>query len=63
MKGENQMTKQEVKELIIELEHKEANKRNLTALEITILDVHRVMSKEGKQITDKEIHELKFWMD
>lgn len=54
---------EDVKDLIKDLEEKEANKMKLTDGELVILDVHRVLQKEGKEISSKTVEEIKFMMD
>lgn len=57
------MTDQEIMEMIKELERKKANKEELTACEITILDVSNYAKKENRKITDRDIEFVKFWME
>lgn len=54
---------EDVKDLIKDLEEKEANKMKLTVGELVILDVHRVLQKEGKEISSKIVDQIKFMMD
>lgn len=57
------MTDQEIMERIQELERKKANKEELTAYEMTILDVSNCAKKENRKITDRDIEFVKFWME
>lgn len=57
------MEQQEVRELIQQLERKEANKEKLTVSELTILDVYRASKKEGKEISARTIEQIRFMMD
>lgn len=57
------MTEQEVNELMKELERKEANNEELTVCELTILDIHNGLKKKGKEISERIIEEVRFWMD
>lgn len=57
------MTQQEVRELVSRLKEKKSDKMKLTILELCILDMSKVLEKEGKEITEEDIQMLKFWMD
>lgn len=49
--------------MIQELETKEANKEYLTAHEIVIIDVNKCAKKEKRNITDRDIEFIRFWME
>lgn len=57
------MTSQEIQELVAELLNKQANKEELTVCEITILDVHEGLKKEGQEISERTIQEIRFMMN
>ncbi|MCT8974997.1 hypothetical protein N4T77_00140 [Clostridium sp. CX1] len=57
------MGNQEITEMIQDLERKEANKEKLTVCELTILDLNNGAKKENRELTDREIEFIKFWME
>lgn len=57
------MTEQEVIDFIKVLEKKEASNQKMTVSELTIIDVHRGLKKEGEEITGRTIEEIIFMMD
>lgn len=56
------MTRQEIQELVEELEKKSENKGKLDDYELCILDVAHGLKKEGKELSERTIEEIKFWM-
>lgn len=57
------MTKQEIQELVKELEERKVNQEKLTDSELCILDVSYCARKEGKEITEYDIEFIRFMMD
>ncbi|WP_333886878.1 hypothetical protein [Clostridium sp.] len=49
--------------MVQELETKEANKEELTAYEIVILDLNKCAKRENRNITDRDIEFIRFWME
>lgn len=57
------MTREEIQKLVEELEKKRENKEELTDVEYCILDLAHGAKKKGKELTEEDIEDVKFWMD
>lgn len=57
------MNEQEVKELVEKILDKKSKGEHLELWELTVLDVHGGLQKQGKQISARSIEEIQFMMD
>lgn len=57
------MTREEIQNLVEELEKKKENKEELTVVEACIWDMAQEVKKTGQELTERDIEKVKFWMD
>ncbi|OAA83559.1 hypothetical protein [Clostridium ljungdahlii] len=57
------MTNQDIMEMIQELKRKRASEEELTACELTILDINNIAKSQNMKLTDRDINFIKFWME